>query len=163
MLYPDGYDHWRVLLIQRAAYQGIHSQQISFPGGQFELGDADLRQTALREAREEVGFHPNQLKEVGWLTPLYIPVSHFQVYPLLALADEPPDLKPDNREVMDVLPIPVIRFREPKAFQKGVVTLTDGRIVKTPYFAVAGNCVWGATAMILNELLVLLANLKQPL
>lgn len=162
LLYPGIDERWEILLIQRAASAGAHSQQIAFPGGRFEAADKTLKRTAYRETAEEVGLIPSDVQEAGWLTSLYIPPSHFRVYPLLGLMPYAPALKPDEQEVTAILPVAVSHLQDPANCRHGLVTLADGRAVRSPYFGVAGCCVWGATAMILNELLHLLnaANLE---
>ena len=156
LLYPDNHAGWRLLLIERASYPGIHSRQISFPGGKFEPWDSHLAETALREAEEETGVSRQAVSTIDWLSSLYIPPSHYQVYPLLAYMPYKPDLTPDSYEVATILPVPLNRFVADKALQQGPVTLADGSIVESPYFWCEGYCIWGATAMILNELLTLL-------
>jgi 8-oxo-dGTP pyrophosphatase MutT (NUDIX family) len=160
LLYPDKVEQWRLLLIQRAADEGAHSQQIGFPGGQYEHGDGHLGITALREAEEETGLPKSQVWLIGWLSSLYIPVSHFQVYPAVAMVEELPSLRPDPREVSALLPMKIDEFYRHEALQYGPVSLSDGSVWQCPYFAIDGHCIWGATAMILNELLVLLNRVK---
>ena len=160
LLYPDTEDQWRILLIRRAADDGAHSQQIGFPGGQYEHGDGHLGITALREAEEETGLPKSQVWLIGWLSSLYIPVSHFQVYPALGMVEATPHLRADPREVRALLPMKVDEFFRHEALQYGPVSLSDGSVWQCPYFAIDGHCIWGATAMILNELLVLLNRVK---
>lgn len=156
LLFPDKEGHWQVLLIQRAAYQGVHSRQISFPGGQFENGDRHLTATALREAEEETGLISRDLHSIEWLSSLYIPPSHFQVYPLLGYMDHPPALAPDPHEVEALLTMPLKPFLKGDCLITGPITQSNGQVITSPYFLVEGYCIWGATAMILNELLVLI-------
>jgi 8-oxo-dGTP pyrophosphatase MutT (NUDIX family) len=162
LIYPGVNGSWEILLIQRATNAGVHSQQMAFPGGRFEEADKTLKQTAYRETAEEVSLRPSAVQEAGWLTSLYIPPSHFRVYPLLGLMPYAPTLKPDEQEVAAIVPVSVSHLQDPATCRSGLITLADGRVVRSPYFTVANCCVWGATAMILNELLRLLntANLK---
>jgi 8-oxo-dGTP pyrophosphatase MutT (NUDIX family) len=146
-------------LIKRPDYDGIHSGQISLPGGKREAGDKDLMATALRETREEIGADPAQITILGQLTPLYIPPSNFLVTPFVGYASVRPDFKMDPVEVQKIIEAPVDYFtgennilnREIEVIRK---TGTSEEVVKlqTPYFDLEGEVLWGATAMILSEL-----------
>ncbi len=160
LLYPDRENEWHLLLIKRAADEGVHSQQIGFPGGQYEQGDGNLGITALRETEEETGLPKSQVWIIGWLSTLYIPVSHFQVYPAVAMVEEPPSLRADPREVSDLLRMKIDEFYRHDSFQYGPITLSNRAVWQCPYFSIDGHCIWGATGMILNELLVLLNRVK---
>ncbi|NUO03749.1 MAG: CoA pyrophosphatase, partial [Saprospiraceae bacterium] len=78
-------DEWQLALIERVVTHAgdRHSGQISFPGGKYEAADGILMNTALREAHEEVGIAPEEVKMLGPLTELYIPVSNFLVHPFV--------------------------------------------------------------------------------
>ncbi|MDR2604910.1 MAG: CoA pyrophosphatase, partial [Desulfovibrio sp.] len=88
-----------VLLIRRNIYPGVHSGQIAFPGGQREDADADLRHTAWRETREEVGIRAEHMLMLGPMTELYVPASNFLIHPFAALLDERAELRFDPEEV----------------------------------------------------------------
>ena len=157
LIAPDTAGEARVVLIERASYDGHHSGEISFPGGAAEAGDADLAATALREAAEEIGLEPEVvgLRVVGELEPFWIPVSNFRVTPIVALADRLQPWRPDAREVARVIEAPVAAFL-PDA---PITTLErDVREWRIRYGAYAleelgdGPAVWGATARILGQL-----------
>ena len=80
LFYPSDNNTFLVF-IKRNEYDGPHSAQISFPGGARETGDLSLKETAIRETREELGIHGN-IEVLGSLTSLHIPVSNFLVTPL---------------------------------------------------------------------------------
>ncbi len=109
---PDEDGEARVVLIERATYDGHHSGEMSFPGGAAEAADESLVATALREAGEEIGLAPEAigLRVVGELEPFWIPVSNFRVTPVIALADRLPEWRPDPREVKQVVNAPVAAF-----------------------------------------------------
>ena len=67
----------QVVLTRRPDYEGVHSAQISFPGGQSETHDEDHWQTALRETEEEIGVPASIIRHLGDLSPIYIPPSNF--------------------------------------------------------------------------------------
>lgn len=131
-----------------------HGGQISFPGGQRE-GDETLTDTALREAREEVGLDPSSVRLLGALTPLYIPPSNFCVHPVVGAAAHDLPLRPTDREVDTILRAPLHRLLSPDARVVAPWTL-QGQEVEVPYYDVDGHTVWGATAMMLAELLTIL-------
>ena len=144
-------------LIKRPTYPGIHSGQVSFPGGKMDPGDPDLVYTALREAEEEIGIDASKVEVLGRLTNLYIPSSNFLVSPVLGFLEDKPRFVPEVREVARIIPTSVLSIRQPEIQQRTSVSIGEGRELETPYFALDGEVVWGATAMILSELLHLLA------
>lgn len=128
-----------------------HAGQISFPGGQRE-GAETLAETALREANEEIDLDPQSVGLVGTLTPLYIPPSNFCVHPHVGAIEHDPALAPTDREVERVLRVPLAQLLAPDTRIVEPWTL-HGTTVEVPYYNVAGHTVWGATAMMLAELL----------
>lgn len=151
--------HWRTVLIQRTANPNDrHSGQVSFPGGRWEESDGSLEAVALREAHEEVGISPLQVQLVGRLTDLYIPVSNFLVHPFVGVLRGEAQMKPQPGEVEHILTPPVAHFLQPE--NRLVRDLIVGPTVtmrEVPYFEIDGRVVWGATAMILSELVEVLA------
>ncbi len=139
------------LLIRRMPSSGVHSGQISFPGGACEPEDADPAATALREACEEVGVCGADLRVLGPLAQLYIPPSRFLVWPLVAALPACPDLRPSPAEVAGLIHLPLADLLD-----DGLKCEMDMRYgdltARVPYYAIAGEVVWGATAMILAEL-----------
>jgi 8-oxo-dGTP pyrophosphatase MutT (NUDIX family) len=131
-----------------------HGGQISFPGGQRE-GDESLSETALREANEEIGLSPTSVQVLGDLTPLYIPPSNFCVHPFVGAAAYDLPLHPTDREVDQILRAPLDRLLAPETRVVEPWTL-HGQEVKVPYYEVDGHTVWGATAMMIAELLAVL-------
>ena len=108
LLYPrDG--QMTVVMILRADDGGSHSGQVSFPGGGREPGETP-EETALREAREEVGLDPAAVTFLGALTPLYIPISQNRIHPLVAYTSARPDYVVDPHEVQRVIEAPLAFF-----------------------------------------------------
>lgn len=156
--YPKG-DQMYLSLIKRSEYQGVHSGQISFPGGKSELSDASLEETALRECREELGVSLEAVAKLIPLTPLYIPPSNFLVSPFITYDPQDPDFFPDTREVASHIELPLFKLVELEIEQR---KLTQGPLKGSPvpcYFY-QGHMIWGATAMILTEFKVFLAALS---
>ncbi|MBX9449585.1 MAG: CoA pyrophosphatase [Taibaiella sp.] len=142
-----------VLLIMRTADGGAHSGQIAFPGGKKEPEDPGYPDTALREANEELSLDPQQVQVIGSISPLYIPVSNFIVHPVVAYADQLPDLEKSEFEVAEIFQIPLSTLFDSK--QDTVINITlplKGKIDITAYIINESVIVWGATAMILSEL-----------
>jgi 8-oxo-dGTP pyrophosphatase MutT (NUDIX family) len=141
-------------LILRPTYPGVHSGQVGLPGGGREPQDADLVATALREAREEVGIPPDQVRILGSLSPLYVRPSNNMVLPVVGCCARRPDFAIDAREVALLVEAPLIEFLEPANKYVEVWQLRD-RVADVPYFRVQQQVIWGATAMMLGELLAL--------
>ena len=150
-------DDPRIVLTVRHDELPDHGGQISFPGGQRE-GTETLSETALREAEEEIGLAATSVRLLGGLTPLYIPPSNYCVHPFLGAPLAPPSLRPTDREVAVILRAPVRRLLAPDARVVEPWTL-QGRDVDVPYYDVDGHAVWGATAMMLAEVLAVLEGL----
>jgi 8-oxo-dGTP pyrophosphatase MutT (NUDIX family) len=147
-----------LVLMKRNTYPGVHSGQISLPGGQHEAHDASIIATALRETHEEIGVETRHIEVIGQLTELYIPPSNFLVQPVVGLAKFRPSFVPEAKEVHRLLEIPFAEFAKPENLKETTVS-ARGFTINVPAFSVDGEVVWGATAMILSELLALL---KQP-
>ena len=139
-------------LIVRADDGTTHGGQIGLPGGGFEPGDSFPVATALREAEEEIALPPTSVQVPGALTPLYIPPSNFCVHPFVGRATSVPDLHPTDEEVGQVLQVPLALLLDP-ATQQTEMRRLDDTDIEVPYYAVAGHTVWGATAMMIAELL----------
>lgn len=147
-------DCTHTVLIKRPAYNGVHSGQVSFPGGKFEKQDLGLMATALRETHEEVGIHPKEVEVIGRLTPLYISVSNMLVHPFVGIMSQQPKIQIDNHEVEYTIH-PNLKDLKNINNQLSKTILSHGRNVVAPYFAVEGEIIWGATAMIIAELIEL--------
>lgn len=148
-------------LILRPTYTGVHSGQVSLPGGGREPGDADLTATALREAWEEVGVAGGPITVLGTLSPLFVWASNYLVQPTVAWSPVRPDFNADPYEVAALLEVPVAALLDPATLQRAPWNLR-GATVEVPYFSVLGQTVWGATAMMLAELLALPAMAHLP-
>jgi len=151
LLYPDAGGIPTVLLTVRRSDLPHHPGQISFPGGRCEPGETP-HETALREAHEEVGLPSGGCTVLGPLTPLYIPPSGFCAHPFVAVCPGRPPITRQETEVEALLPVPLSRLLDPSARIVDPWTL-HGRSIDVPYYAVDGHTVWGATAMMLAELL----------
>ena len=141
------------ILIQRTEYTGKHSGQISFPGGKKDNEDADLLATAIRECLEEVGVDISSSEYLGKLTQVYIPVSGFLVEPHVFYYPEVPVFVQQEREVAAVFTISLDELIAEDVISEMKVT-TENKLIKmnVPCFNIRDKQIWGATALILNEL-----------
>jgi 8-oxo-dGTP pyrophosphatase MutT (NUDIX family) len=131
-----------------------HGGQVSLPGGVIEPGET-IEEAALREAHEEVSLAPSDVRVIGALTPLDIPVSGFQLHPVVGVTPERPVLSPADGEVDRILEVSVATLCDP-AHLVHTTRVRDGLTIDVPAFAVGGHEIWGATAMVLAEFLTLL-------
>lgn len=143
----------RLVFIKRNEYDGPHSAQVSFPGGAREKGDRSLAETALRETREELGID-GPIEVLGSLTPLHIPVSNFMVHPFVGWMVHPPEFNPDPSEVQYVIEVELQELLNP-ANRDSEVLFHHERSIEAPFFRVGQDKIWGATAMMLSEVLQL--------
>ncbi len=151
LLYPKNNTIYLVMMV-RAADNTVHSGQVSFPGGKVEKSDTSISHTALREAHEEIGVLPNTVDIIGELTKLYIPPSNFDVYPVIGITNSTPVFSPNN-EVNKLLEVELSTLLNPNtAGYEKIYHRTGGEFV-VPCYHINGEVVWGATAMMLAELL----------
>ncbi len=143
-------------LILRPTYDGVHSGQVAFPGGRYERSDETLIRTAMREAQEEIGLRLTDVKVEGVLTELFIPPSNFLVLPVVAHIPYRPDMFPDPREVEKVLEVPLRQLADRTIVGSSEIKVAD-RIIDAPHYLIQNHKVWGATAMMISELLEVLS------
>ncbi len=156
LLYPKG-GQLHCLLMVRPIYDGVHSGQVAFPGGKREPGDPSLKETALREFHEETGADPKEVEVLGALTPVYIPPSRMVVTPFVGFVEQIGPWQPDPMEVARLIEAPLEELlREDVLKKRDQYIEIMGRTVEIPYFEIHGEVVWGATALMLGELRVLL-------
>lgn len=151
LIYPT---HHNIVVpfIQRPNYQGAHGGQVSLPGGKCENDDGSFWETALRETREEFGIDTSQIEYLGALSQIYIHNSNYIVAPQVGFLPARPAFNPNPFEVSEVFEVSVRDFFQPvkiKRFERNV----NGHQLEAPYFDVNGKQIWGATAMILSELI----------
>ena len=150
---------WHLIFIKRTSShdQDKHAGQFGFPGGKKDATDPDLMYTALREAQEEIAIDLSGIDVLGALTPLYITVSKFLVHPFIAYSWKMPELSRQEREIEAIIEIPVSLFLDSTVRQETRIQLSQGIILNhVPAYVIEGQVIWGATAMILSELLEIL-------
>ena len=141
-------------LILRPTYEGVHSGQVALPGGGKEIGDTDIIATALREAQEEIGISLEPITVLGPLSPLYVSASNYLVQPTVAWTPQRPQFHLDAREVAALIEMPLLALLDPANLRREIWHLR-AREVDVPFFHIQEYTIWGATAMILSELLAL--------
>jgi len=139
-------------LILRPPGSGTHSGQVSLPGGKHELSDENIAATALRETEEEIGISVSSIELLGQLTQLYIPPSNFIVYPYVGILKTPAIFIPEEKEVVKVILLDLESLLDEAKVKEKEIRLSTGQSIRTPYYTIEGEIVWGATAMILSEL-----------
>ncbi len=156
LFFPNMKNETTLILILRRTYKGVHSGQIGFPGGKKELYDKDLQETALRETFEEVGVRAGEIEVICPMTKLYIPPSNFWIYPFIGITESTPRFKRQESEVERLLFISLEDFLNQNNRKIQTISASDAPEMEVPAFTLAGQTVWGATAMALNELKYLL-------
>ena len=152
LFYPDNENFTKLLLILRKTYQGVHSNQVAFPGGKVEDGDIDLAHTALRETHEEVGVAPDRVKIIKSLSTVYIPPSNFEVQPYVGLLTKPVSFVLQKSEVESLVEVPIFDFLDDEKIYNQKLTTSYAIDIEVPAFKLNGHTVWGATAMMLSEI-----------
>lgn len=162
----------RVLFILRGAKLKDHAGEVGFPGGKPEPGDADLRETALRELGEEVGLGPESVEWLGHLTPCPVITGRFLIHPFVAAIRE--DARPfvASPEIDRVLSLPLLPLITGERRFHAVAREYEGERFVAPHFRIEGGDVqgglpgqgetsavvlYGASAYIFHELLARLA------
>jgi len=151
LLYPHE-EELHIVFMKRTDDGKAHGGQISFPGGKHEPFDPSLEITALREAEEELGIVQQEVEVLGGLTELYIQASNFLVQPVVGYAANRPIFRPSPVEVDEILEVSVAQLLQTPISMKSV-TVGNGLTFDAKAFLVKDHIIWGATAMMLNELL----------
>jgi len=158
LFYPAEGQDMHLVLIERVSHnvRDQHRGQIGFPGGRYEKEDSHLGETALRETEEEVGVRASDIQLLGRLTELYIPVSNFLVHPYIGYLDYRPRFVPEAAEVHSIIEVPFRHFHHHDTQCYTDIHISEHiTLQRVPSYRVKGKVVWGATAMILSELLEL--------
>ena len=154
----DGQYH--IIFIQRTMTVKTHQGQISFPGGMRDKGDKTLRDTALREAEEEIGLRPEDVNVLGELDDEITTTSNYIVTPFIATIPWPYHFVPNKEEVAKIISVPVAALMD-KDCRKPETENLNGKNVRSFAYYYQGTRIWGATARILNKLLGIIAKLPR--
>ena len=161
LFYPDQEGRARMILILRKTYKGVHSNQVGFPGGKVEETDVDMLDTALRETEEEIGVSRHRITIVKQMTRNYIPPSNFYVYPFLGYSTSPLEFVPQEEEVEGLIEVTLEDFLSDSAVITKRLSTSYMDDIDVPAFLLNGHVVWGATAMMLSEVKVLLLSSQE--
>lgn len=148
-----------LLFTVRSSELKSHSGQISFPGGRSEANET-IRETALRETCEEVGISRSQISILGDLTSMYVPVSKSMIYPILGVHTGKLITRINASEVEEIFTVPLHQLLDPANIDKKPWTLL-GREVEVPFWNVHSTPLWGATAMMVAEIVTLLEEFQE--
>lgn len=141
------------IVTRRQVYDGSHSGQISFPGGKKELDDKNLLDTAIRECYEEIGVHATNFELLKELTPLFVPVSQFLITPYVLYSENKSfDYMRSEREVAAIYEVDILELFQSEVVQLDVPINPEFTMKNVPHFKQGDILIWGATALILNEL-----------
>ena len=144
----DGEFH--ILLMKRSDDVEYHKGQISFPGGGRDACDLTMRDTALREAYEEVGLNPEDAEIIGELDDCHTATSDFRVAPFVAVIPYPYQFRTSKFEVKELLDVPLSLFLNPDNYETR--PMADSVHGGTEFFVnYAGHIIWGATAGMLRH------------
>lgn len=161
LLFPEGGKIY-LCLIKRPSTMTHHPGQISFPGGKVEKDDPSAEMAALREAHEEVGIDPSYVRIIGKLSELYVEVSKFLIHPFIAWCDQKPDFIVNKSEVDELILLPINDLVANETIMETDMDTITGRL-RIKYYPFKSQIIWGATAMILSELIEILKKIQSSL
>lgn len=154
LFFIDKQKNTKIIFIRRSDYVGIHAGQMGLPGGRYEEADKETLITALRETTEEIGIPAKKIEVLGKLSGIYIPPSNFFVDPYIGFLKEKPEYTIDAREVKEVVEINLSDLiKEDAVRYKHFVTHGKAQTTLAPYYLIDNVEIWGATAMIISELI----------
>ncbi|MBS1951067.1 MAG: putative Nudix hydrolase NudL [Cytophagales bacterium] len=149
----------RFPLTKRPDYVGAHAGQVSLPGGKTEKNENYI-QTALRECEEEIGVPSDHIQVIGKISDFYIAPSNFIISPVVAYSTSPPEFYPQESEVARILNGNLDELLRSDAIHTQEILAAKKYPMIAPHFLIEGEIVWGATAMMLNELRIIVQELN---
>jgi 8-oxo-dGTP pyrophosphatase MutT (NUDIX family) len=150
-IYPGEAGALTIPLTVRRSEMRAHAGEVSLPGGAVDAEDGSIEAAALREAWEEIGLPPERVTVAGMLDDVWIPVSNFELRPVVGTLDERPALVPHDAEVAAIVELPLAALFDPEVV--GVEEFESrGLRIRAGAYRYAGVRVWGATALSLGML-----------
>lgn len=128
-----------------------HAGQISFPGGRADYGET-ITETALRETREEIGIHQSKIEVTGTLSPFYLYRSHNQITPVVGVLEDKPDMERNEAEVAEIITVKLDDLLSQNFLKRDKWEVSQAKYW-VPYWDIHRVPLWGATAMMMSELL----------
>ena len=150
-------NEWHLLFTRRTDRVESHKGQVSFPGGASDEGEITPEETALREAEEEIGMRPEDVKVLGRLSKL-ITVSSYQVSPIVGIIPIPYAFKVGSFEVERVFTIPLSWLANRNNYWEFSLRESERSLIA--YHPYDGELLWGATARMTVNFLKTLEILK---
>jgi len=148
-----------IVFIRRTNTVKTHKGQISFPGGMRDPGDASLKDTAIRESREEIGLKKKDISIIGELDDEITTTSNYIVTPFVGMIPWPYSFKKNINEVDEILEVPLKELLE-KGYIKANTESLHGRPIESYKYFYGGRVIWGATARILKKLLDIIGGIS---
>jgi 8-oxo-dGTP pyrophosphatase MutT (NUDIX family) len=158
LVYPEN-DSLFICLTKRPSTMKHHPGQISFPGGKVEKEDISAESAAMRETHEEIGVEPSKVEILGRMSSLYVEASRFTIQPFLAWSNKKPDFSVNNEEVEGLILFPLSDFILNEIILEKELETFSG-LLKVKYYPWQDEVIWGATAMILSELIEILKRVE---
>jgi 8-oxo-dGTP pyrophosphatase MutT (NUDIX family) len=141
-------DEWQVVFIRRTDTVQDHKGEVAFPGGMVEPSDVDLKDTALREANEEINLIPEEVRILGSLDPIRT-VSNFLVTPFIGVIHWSDGIVPSPDEVSEVFSIPLEWLANPENHESRPYQRRNGEVEPVIFFKhFKGELLWGISALI---------------
>ena len=159
LIYPDNDNGSKFVLIQRSSYNGVHSAQISLPGGKHEIGESP-EDTALRETFEEIGVDSSKINLIMPLSKVWVSPSKFLISPFIGISSMKPIFMKDDFEVAEIIEVKMSEFMNDDCISISTVNSSYVKDLKVPSFMLNKKVVWGATAMILSEFRDIVSSMK---
>ena len=160
-IYCSDQDELHVILTRRSAMMKHHTHEVSFPGGNQEPEDQDLWATAIREAHEEIGLNPELPRFVGTLDSFVTVGSNSLVTPFVGILDTVPALEANPIEVEEIIDVPLAELLSPDIYREEIWQWQDEKSRPVFFFELIGDTVWGATASMLRQFLLVLLSIDQ--
>ena len=149
-------DEYKVLFTKRTDRVDEHKGQISFPGGSVDEGDVSYKETALREAFEEIGLLKEDVRILGRTDDSLTVASNFIIHPFVGFIPYPYPFQINAHEVKRLIEVPFSTFvRHPAAIRRNVYEF-DGVLYEGPVYDYQGDIIWGASARIMENFLEIL-------
>ncbi|MBK9926219.1 MAG: CoA pyrophosphatase [Anaerolineales bacterium] len=151
LLWQDG--EWHLLYTRRTNKVESHKGQVSFPGGACDEGETTPEQTALREADEEIGLNPNDVKVLGRLVDM-VTISYYRVTPVVGVVKWPTVFRVGEHEVARIFTIPLGWLANPS--NRWQFERPETKRALIAYHPYDGELLWGATARMTVDFLKIL-------